>query len=421
MRVIMFSWEYPPKSVGGLAQHVFHLSRAMVRRGMEVHVITVGGTEAPEGEEVAGVRVHRVMPYSVSAPDFRTWILHLNFAMLEYTTGLINSLGRIDLVHAHDWLVAFAARATKHAYRVPLIATIHATEYGRNHGLHNDNQRYISDVEWWLTFEAWRVIVCSSYMRQELKNIFQLPADKLRVVPNGVDLAGFDDRPVDWERKNQRRVIFYVGRLVREKGVQVLLEAMPKILSYHPDAKVVIAGKGPYEEHLRNRARELGIGHRVHFAGYIDDATRNQLYREATVAVFPSLYEPFGIVALEGMAARTPVVVADTGGLSEIVMHGVDGLKCYTGSANSLADNILTVFGDGPLARRMAENGYRKARDEYSWDAVARQTSNVYWEVLEETRETGWRPGPWPAGKIGALYDRLRNYGRYNVAGQRAH
>lgn len=421
MRVIMFSWEYPPKNVGGLAQHVYHLSKALVQRGMEVHVITVGGTELPDREDVTGVRVHRVFPYNVSAPDFRTWILHLNLAMLEYTAGLVNSLGRIDLVHAHDWLVAFAARAVKHVYRVPLVATIHATEYGRNHGLHNDSQRYISDVEWWLTFEAWRVIVCSGYMEQELRNVFQLPQDKLRVVPNGVDLTGFDDRPVDWDRKNQRRMIFFVGRLVREKGVQVLLEAMPKIISYYPDAKVVIAGKGPYEEYLRNRTRELGVGHRVHFAGYIDDATRNQLYREAAVTVFPSLYEPFGIVALEGMAARTPVVVADTGGLREIVEHGIDGLKCYAGSANSLADNILQILGEKELARRIAEKGYNKARNQYSWEAVALKTSNVYWEVLEETRETGWRPEPLANGKIGALYDRIKNYGRDNVSGQRAH
>ncbi|MFZ5639971.1 MAG: glycosyltransferase family 4 protein [Bacillota bacterium] len=421
MRIIMFSWEYPPKSVGGLAQHVFHLSRALVRRGMEVHVITAGGPELPVREDVAGVNVHRVPPYSLTAPDFRTWILHLNLAMQEYAAGMINSQGKIDLVHAHDWLVAFAARGIKYIYRVPLVATIHATEYGRNHGLHNDNQRYISDVEWWLTFEAWRVIVCSEYMEQELRNFFQLPQDKLRVVPNGVDLADFDERPVDWGRKNQRRMIFFVGRLVREKGVQLLLEAMPKILSYYPDAKAVIAGKGPYEDYLRNRARELGVGHRVHFAGYIDDATRNQLYREASVAVFPSLYEPFGIVALEGMAARTPVVVADTGGLREIVNHGIDGLKCYTGSANSLADNIMTVFGDPDLARRMMENGYKKVRDEYSWDSIARQTSDVYWEVLDESRGAGWRPDYLTNSRIGALYDRIRNYGRYNVFGQRAH
>lgn len=421
MRVIIFSWEYPPRSVGGLAQHVYHLSKALARRGLEIHVITVGGAEVPDREEISGVRVHRVIPYNVSAPDFRTWILHLNLAMLEYTAGLVNSLGRVDLVHAHDWLVAFAARALKHVYRVPLMATIHATEYGRNHGLHNDNQRYISDVEWWLTFEAWRVIVCSGYMEEELGHVFQLPRDKLRVVPNGVDIAGFDDRSVNWDRKNQSRMIFFVGRLVREKGVQVLLEAMPRIISYYPEAKIVIAGRGPYEEYLRARTRELGIGHRVHFAGYIDDITRNQLYREAAVAVFPSLYEPFGIVALEAMAARTPVVVADTGGLGEIVAHGIDGLKCYTGSADSLGDNILSVFREQSLARRLAEKGYQKAREQYSWDAVAAKTINVYREVLDETRATGWRPEARVNGRIGALYDRLRNYGRENVFGQRAH
>ncbi|TLM99386.1 glycosyltransferase family 4 protein, partial [bacterium] len=234
-----------------------------------------------------------------------------------------------------------------------------------------------------------------------------------------VDLADFDGRQVDWGRKNQNRMIFFVGRLVREKGIQVLLEAMPGILSDFPDTKAVIAGKGPYEEYLRSRARELGVSHRVHFAGYIDDATRNRLYREATVAVFPSLYEPFGIVALEGMAARTPVVVADAGGLREIVHHGVDGLKCYVGSADSLADNIMTVFRDPDLARRMMENGYKKVRDEFSWDSIARQTSSVYWDVIDESRGSGWRPEYMSNSRLGTLYDRLRNYGRYNFSGRR--
>ncbi len=418
MRILMLSWEYPPKNVGGLAQHVNHLSKALAKHGAEVHVITVGGNDIIPYEDRDGVKVHRVAPYSLPAPDFRTWILHLNFSMLEYAVTLINSLKGVDIIHTHDWLAAYAGRAIKHSFRLPLVATIHATEYGRNNGLHNDNQRYISDVEWWLTFEAWKVIVCSLFMEHELRGFFQLPGDKITVVPNGVNVEDFSPalrapKPVD------EKYVFFIGRLVREKGVQVLLEAAPKILTRFPEARFIIAGTGPYEEHLRARTRALGLEHRVYFAGYIDDLTRNRLYQQSSVAVFPSLYEPFGIVALEAMAAKTPVVVTDTGGLSEIVEHGSDGLKCYVDSPDSLADNIIAVLDSPRLAERLRLNGYEKVKNRYNWLAVADRTLAVYENVLRQSRRADWHTDTWMASHpISALYEKIRSFG-INFWGQR--
>ncbi len=421
MKVLMLSWEYPPQNVGGLAQHVYHLSRALARHGAEIHVITVGGNDAVPYEDHDGVKVHRVQPYSLSAPDFKTWILHLNFSLLEYGVTLINSLKGVDIVHAHDWLAAFAGRALKHSFKIPLLATVHATEYGRNNGLHNDTQRYISDVEWWLTYEAWRVIVCSSYMERELRGFFQLPSDKLSIIPNGVSVEEFASK-AQYKPPAGEKYIFFIGRLVREKGVQVLIDAAPKILAACPEARFIIAGTGPYEEHLRVRVRERGLEHRVYFAGYVNDQMRNRLYSQSSVAVFPSLYEPFGIVALEGMAARTPVVVADTGGLSEIVDHGVDGLKCFVGSPDSLADNIVAVLRDPALAGRLRENGYEKVRNKYSWFAIAGKTLDVYEEVLEQSRGADWHTDTWMASDpISALYEKLRSLGRLGIFGQHAH
>ncbi|GAB4268866.1 glycosyltransferase family 4 protein [Thermincola ferriacetica] len=417
MRILIFSWEYPPKSVGGLAQHVYYLSKALAKWGHQVYVVTCGGPDTEPVENIDGVQVHRVHSYAVSAPDFRTWILHLNLSMLEYAVTLLNSIDGVDVVHAHDWLVAYAGRAVKHAYRIPLVATIHATEYGRNHGLHNDNQRYISDVEWWLTYEAWRVICCSSYMEQELKNFFQLPGDKIRIIPNGVEPEDFQ-APASI-REERGKMIFFIGRLVREKGVQVLLEAAPRILSQYPDTRIVIAGKGPYEDYLRAIAHGLGLNGKVEFAGYVNDMQRNRLYQQATVAAFPSLYEPFGIVALEAMAAKTPVVVGDTGGLREIVEHGVDGLKCYPGSAQSLADNILAVFNDPGLAQRLKKAGYEKVIKKYSWDAIAGQTAEVYKEIVNEAKSVNWQTDTWMARKrLSLVQEKFRNFGRYNIFGQ---
>ncbi|HHV72589.1 MAG TPA: glycosyltransferase family 4 protein [Clostridia bacterium] len=395
----MLTWEYPPRTVGGLARHVAGISQALVDKGVEVEVITTG--EDGFGQEIGDfgqVSVHPARPYALPSLNFVSDIQHLNFSFLEQAVKLINSLGRVDLIHAHDWLVAYAARALKHIYQVPLICTIHATEFGRNHGLHNDLQRYISSVEWWLTYEAWKVIVCSESMRGEVQAIFQLPADKIEVINNGINPEEFKV-PVKKEFNRakyalpEEKIVFYIGRLVQEKGVQTLLEAAPQILSLQPNVKFIIAGTGPYEAELKNLAAFLGLGEKVNFLGFIDDEERNALYSYADLSVFPSLYEPFGIVALEGMAAGTPIVVSDTGGLGEIVKHQVNGLKFLTGNPASLAEQVVRALTDGDLREKMVKQAKEEVLNKYSWSSLAEKTKNLYERVLKESRgNSSWLP-----------------------------
>ncbi|MDK2820740.1 MAG: hypothetical protein PWP31_705 [Clostridia bacterium] len=434
MRILMLSWEYPPKNVGGLARHVEDLAISLAAARHEVHVLTIGQSGGASERRENGVIVHRVEPYPIHTPDFITWVLQLNARFIEQAVIIMRKYGPFHIIHAHDWLAAVTARALKHAYRLPLVATIHATEAGRNSGLYNEMQRYINSVEWWLTYESWKVIVCSQHMRQEVQGLFQLPPDKINIIPNGVYTKKFRVTSVDPQvRKcfatSHEKIIFFVGRLVVEKGVQVLLEAMPEILEKCPEAKLVIAGKGPMEGQLKNRAGELGIGHKVCFAGYIDDHTRNQLYRAASVAVFPSLYEPFGIVALEAMAAGTPVVASETGGLAEIITHGIDGMRVFPGNVGSLADNILAVLHDESLAKKLRANAGKLVREEYDWTKIARKTSELYQEVYNQYRRTSWPARP-------SIIDRLRQFaplveehfdrpdtplsGRYDLARRRA-
>lgn len=394
MRILMLSWEYPPKAVGGIASHVYDLTAYLSSIGEEVHIVTCGGSGTPEFEQVNGVQVHRVNPYHLAAYDFVTWVTQLNMAMIEKAVSLLNELEGVHLLHAHDWLVAYAARVLKFAYRLPLVATIHATEYGRNYGLHNSLQRYISSVEWWLAYEAWRVICCSDYMKNEVGYVFQAPEDKIRVIVNGVEPAGFAAKQ-DGTGRNKyaapdEQIVFYIGRLVREKGVQVLLDAVPQILGSCPKTKFIIAGKGPFEAELRQQANRLGINNRIYFTGYINDALRNSLYSWADVAVFPSLYEPFGIVALEAMAAQTPVVVSNTGGLGEIVAHGIDGLKAYCGDSTSLAEMITLLLQDASLREKLRFKAFQKVQKEFNWRQIALQTRQVYQEVWNEYRNTSW-------------------------------
>jgi len=174
-----------------------------------------------------------------------------------------------------------------------MVATIHATEYGRNYGLHNNTQRHISDVEWWMIYESWRAICCSHYMKGELQHVFQVPDDKIRIIPNGVNTEAFRMTDNSCRREDyaspDEQIVLYVGRLVREKGVQVLLDAIPHILKFRPGTKFIIAGRGPHEGVLRSQASAMGIDNRVYFTGYVNDALRNALYSWADVAAIPSL------------------------------------------------------------------------------------------------------------------------------------
>ncbi|MFZ5945211.1 MAG: glycosyltransferase family 4 protein [Bacillota bacterium] len=415
MKVLTLTWEYPPRIVGGLARHVEGLSQALVKRGVDAAVITIGESKEASYQE-QGVSVHSITSYPIPSPDFITDIQHLNFGLLEKSIKLINEWGKVDIIHAHDWLVAFAARALKNIYKLPLVSTIHATEYGRNNGLHNEMQRYISSVEWWLTYESWKVLVCSEAMRAEIGSIFRTPDDKIRVINNGIDLKDITAKPII-PRTNyampDEKIIFFIGRLVPEKGVHVLIEAMTKVLNLAPKTTLIIAGKGPYENNLKELVRVKGLERKIKFLGFINDEERDVIYSYADCIVFPSLYEPFGIVALEGMASGNPIVVSDTGGLSEIVQHEINGLKCITGNANSLSDQLLRILSDSRIVKKLTKRALEDVKNKYSWDGIALQTENLYKEILEESKTTPWVP-PWVNDENRKLMS-YSKIGRYEV------
>lgn len=391
-RVLMLSWEFPPMTVGGLSRHVYDLSRFLVRQGWDVHVITTEIGEYPEDERVEGVEVHRVRVMKPDGGEFIHWAFQLNLMMIERCKKLLASDLRFDLIHAHDWLVAQAAITLKKETKLPLVATIHATEHGRNQGIYSDLQREIHQLEWKLTDEAQRVILCSAYMQEEVERIFQIPIKKCAVIPNGVDPELLRVSREEGKRQAEKstitpyalpheRIVFFVGRLVREKGVHTLLEAAPDILASFPDVKFVIAGKGPALEDLIHRADLFGIREKTNFTGFITDEERNRLYRLAEVAVFPSLYEPFGIVALEGMATHTPVIVSDVGGLADVISHGKNGLKMHPGNPTSLATQVKALLGNREFAMTLADNALRQLW-KYDWNQIAGQTMSIYRKAM---------------------------------------
>ena len=246
MKILMLTWEYPPRIVGGIARVVHDLSKRLIKDGHEVTVVTYKDGDVPYYENDKGVDVYRVDNYMIHPNNFIDWIMQLNFNLIAKATEVMNKKGKFDVIHAHDWLVANAAKALKNAFDIPIVATIHATESGRNSGIHDDTQRYINDTEWLLTYESTEVIVNSNYMKGHVQGLFGLPFDKINVVPNGINLNNFMgiDRDYDFRRQyamDNEKIILYLGRLVYEKGVQHLISAMPKILANYHDAKLIIA------------------------------------------------------------------------------------------------------------------------------------------------------------------------------------
>jgi glycosyltransferase involved in cell wall biosynthesis len=395
MRIMMLSWEYPPRIVGGIARVVHDLSHNFAKQGHEVHVVTYREGDTKEFEKDGDVFVHRVNNYPINANNLIDWVMQLNFCMIEKATKLIKEVGKFDVIHAHDWLVAYAARTLKQGYNLPLVATIHATESGRNKGIHNSIQGYINDVEWLLTYEATNVICNSCFMKNEIKNLFGKPEGNVFVIPNGINVNKFDNQERDWDfRRNyaadNEKIVFFAGRIVQEKGIQILLNAAPKILANYPNVKFLIAGRGPVLDDLKNLANNLGISQKVYFTGYLNDVQITKMYKAIDVATFPSLYEPFGIVALEGMLAGAATVVSDAGGLNEIVSHRIDGMKSYAGNANSLADSILEVLFDDNLCKQMSAKARQKVISEFNWDIISQNTMKVYKETIKEAKAGSW-------------------------------
>ena len=391
MKILMLTWEYPPRVVGGISKVVYDLSHKMVKEGNEVTVVTYkDGDNVKYYENDKGVEVYRVDNYMIRPNNFIDWIMQLNFNMITKANEIINKNGKFDVIHAHDWLVAYSAKSIKESYNIPLISTIHATESGRNSGIHDETQRYINDSEWMLTYESSEVIVNSNYMKNEVQRLFGLPYDKINVIPNGVNLQLFSNVNVDYDFRRQyamdnEKIILYVGRLVYEKGIQNLIAAMPKILDRYHDSKLIICGRGGMIDELMEQVKYLGIDNKVYFAGYCDSKKMQKMYKCADVAVFPSTYEPFGIVAIESMLSGTPTIVSDVGGLNEIVEHGVTGMKSYAGNANSIADSVLALLFDPKLCANISQNAIKKVKENYNWAKITDNTYYVYQLAIGKT------------------------------------
>ena len=389
MRVLILSWEFPPIVEGGLARHVRKLTEQLAVAGHDVHVLTRGGDHAPTEEERHGVVVHRVREPAFPRDDldaFLAWVAQMNADMLAAGAELLERF-EFDLLHSHDWLVATAAQRLAARMGVPWVVTVHATEHGRHQGwVDKHPQSHIHGVEKRMVHRADRVIACSKYMRGHIADVFEVPRAAVTVIPNGIDPT---DLHVPGDLRELRRryatddqkLVLLAGRLVYEKGFQIALDALPHVIRRVGDVRFLVAGTGTHEAELRSQALRLGLNWHGTFAGWLGDDALHGLYRIADLCVIPSLYEPFGLVALEAMASGCPCVAADTGGLREVVPHDV-GLRFRSRDAAALARTIERVLTDTALRDRLVAEG-REHVLRFDWADVARSTASLYGELLQ--------------------------------------
>jgi glycogen(starch) synthase len=378
---------------GGLGRHVRKLSENLVREGVEVHVLTRGSGRLPAEELRHGVVVHRVRepPFPRDVNVFVRWVDHMNADMRELALELCDRF-EFDLVHSHDWLVASVAEAVASGISRPWLVTVHATEHGRHQGRVEEHpQSHIHSVERGMVRSADGVITCSQYMRGHVASVFGVSASRITMIQNGVDPS--DLEPVCDDLSDLRgrfaspdeRLVLMVGRLVYEKGFHLALDALASVIRRLGDVRFVVAGTGTAEPELKRQSQRLGLSSYGAFLGWTGDDMLRSLYQVAEVCIVPSIYEPFGLVVLEAMASGCPCVVADTGGLREVVpANGTAGLRFRSRDSDALEKVLEQVLTDEEARAQLVAEG-REHVLRFGWPDVARRTLSVYEMLASKT------------------------------------
>ena len=375
MRILLVTWEFPPETVGGVGAHVDGLSKSLAKDGHDVCIFTLAAPGIVEDQVVADVRIIRAdvdLPW-LPEDDAVGFVSSGNHHLI----ALLAQLGdwQPDVVHAHDWRAAWAGHTLATLCAVPLVTTFHSTARGRHGGnVPDGDPASIHSVESWIANISQRVICCSRFMQREVIDGFELFPDHVQLIPNGVDVDIW--APIGEQHRS--RLVLAWGRVQYEKGFQVLAQAIGRLRGRVPGIRCVIAGRGPYLPELQSQVDIEGVSDLVHLAGYVTDEELRSLLHEAGCVVIPSLYEPFGIVALESLAANAPTIVARTGGLAEIMEGTEASLMFEPGNAKELATRIERVLMNSHVSQNMQAQGAEILHARFSWDAIARSTASAY-------------------------------------------
>ncbi|MDD5111929.1 MAG: glycosyltransferase family 4 protein [Candidatus Altiarchaeota archaeon] len=390
MRIGFFSWETKNSvAVGGVAEVVTNLACALAKLGHEVHVFTRIGHGQQEHELINGVYEHRCV--SPACEDFIEYMDHVCDSMVSCFHFVESTYGKFDVLHAHDWHVVNAMANIKKNKGYDFAWTAHSTEFGRNGNMDHDNW-FSGRVRYreWLGGYLSKVVTTVSYtMKDELHSKYKVPRGKTRVVYNGINPSDFRGKVDTTQIKenygieSEEPVVLFMGRMCHQKGPDLLVEAVPEVVSFRNDTQFIFAGGGgDMINHVNGRAHYLGIGDNVHTIGYVSDNTlKCSLFKSCDMVCVPSRNEPFGIITLEAWAASKPVVATDVGGPREIIDNFYNGIKVYQ-TPESIAWGIKYLLGDptGESMRRMGENAKKTVR-QFTWTQTAKRYIDIYDEL----------------------------------------
>ena len=417
MRIGFFVWEYPPAIVGGLGTYADYITREFVSMGNDVTVFTLNPGNLKTRQVQKGVEVHRPLIADASnflpvfvVDDLKKWgtnirlfndiLIYNTLSATKFVNSMIKKEGcKFDVVCVHDWLSSMAGLMIKNETKIPVVFHVHSTEWGRSGG---PGSEVVSHLEWATSQEVDKIITVSHSMQEDLTR-HGWPKSRISVVWNGVDPKRYDPKNCDAEEVNavrrrygispDEKMILFIGRLTWVKGVTNLVQAMPTVLAEYPRTKLVILGKGEQQNDIVEAANRLGIGNKVicRFE-FVPEEERILNYSAADLCIFPSTYEPFGIVSLEAMAMGKPLVVGAKGvvGFKEQVMSSgpeQNGVHVDGGNPGDIAWGIREILSDPERAKQWGENGRTRVLKYFTWRKVAEQTLQIY-ANLQNSNET---------------------------------
>lgn len=391
MRIGMLSWEslYSVK-VGGVAPHVSELSEALARRGHEVYVFTRRG-DFGSYDKINDVHYQRVD--SDRSGDVIRQMDHMNCAIYDRFEHVQKLFGEFDIMHGHDWHPVTALNRIKADYGTPYVVTLHSTEWGRcGNNFSNDGiPKEVSHREWLSGYESARVITTTQRMKDELVRLYQIPGDKIEIIPNGI-VIGSVRRRLDPGRVKEKYgihplapVVLFCGRMSYQKGPDILVEALPQILEKRWDVKFVFIGDGAMRQYCEERTRELGIAGSCLFLGYVPCTVKEEWMNACDLICVPSRNEPFGIVVLEAWDAAKPVIATEA---VSIIKNFEDGTLAYI-EPQSIAWCVNKVLQSPVEMERLSWAGRETLEKKFSWDnEIARKTEEVYMNILGRGRKS---------------------------------
>ena len=367
----MIGWEYPPFKAGGLGTHCYGLTRSLADENVKVDFYMPktkhsAGNSGKKNLVIKEVGETEIFPYD--RPEDKELAGQFFESVYRYNDLVVEKVkGNYDLIHCHDWLTMKAGVALKEKLGIPLILSVHSTEY--------DRSGWICPNDWFINIEregmekADHIIAVSHFTKSVIVDKYGINPDKISVVYNAVYPIGEGEK---------QEIVLFLGRLTIQKGAEFFLRAAKKVLEYEPDSRFVVAGTGDMLPRLINQAVDMGISSKVIFTGLLTEEEVRHIYRISNVYVMPSVSEPFGITALEAVSAGTPTIASKTAGFSEAFQNC---LRVDFWDTDEMANKIISLLRYDPLHKTLATEGKREL-DLFTWDRVAEKTIDVYNRVM---------------------------------------